>query len=82
MDGGGYEGQRVEMEFTITRFEPNRRLQFTVVCQGDSSGGFRATGGITLEEQGGRTRLTLVASSEYHGFLLRLMEPFIAPAAQ
>lgn len=77
-----YEGQRVEMEFTITRFEPNRRLEFTVVSLGDSSAGFRETGGYTLEEQGGRTRLTLAATSEYHGFLPRLMEPFITPAAQ
>ncbi len=48
----------------------------------DPSKGSIEKGGYELAEQNGRTRLTLSAQSEYTGFLPRLFEPLITPAAQ
>src|SRR5713101_9995252 len=69
--------ERTDMEMTITRFEANRWIDFTIVSVGDTSAGFFESGGYQLEEQNGRTHLTLAAQSEYHGFLPRLFEPLI-----
>ncbi len=77
-----YEKELAKMEMTITSFDPPRRMAFTIEGLGDSSSGFTETGEYALVEQDGDTRLTLSAFSVYHGFLPRLFEPLITPAAQ
>ena len=77
-----YEGERVEMEMTMGRVEAPRVMEFTLVALGDPSNGFTEKGGYALEERDGKTRVTLAATSEYHGFLLRLMEPLITRSAK
>ena len=77
-----YEGQRTEMELTLTSYEPNKWMGFAMKSLGDPSNGFTENGEYALVERDGRTRLTLSAQSQYYGFLPRLCEPLITPAAQ
>lgn len=77
-----YEGQRTEMELTLTSYEPNQRMSFTIRSLGDPSNGFTENGDYVLVEGDGHTRLTLSVQSQYYGFLPRLCEPLITPAAQ
>jgi len=76
-----YEGERVEMEMTMGRVEAPHVMEFTIVALGDPSNGFTEKGGYALEERDGKTRLTLAATSEYEGFLPRLIEPLITRSA-
>jgi uncharacterized protein YndB with AHSA1/START domain len=77
----GYEGKGVEMEMTMWRIEAPRRMEFTLEGLGDPANGFTEKAAYVLEEKDGKTRVTLSAQTEYHGFLVRLMEPLITPAA-
>jgi len=77
-----YEGQRTEMELTLTSYQPNKRMGFTLKSLGDPSAGFTEQGEYVLVEHDGRTRLTLAGQSQYYGFMPRLFEPLITPAAQ
>lgn len=76
-----YEAERVQMEMTMDRMEAPHRMEFTLVGLGDPSNSFTEHAQYLLEEQGGKTRLTLSTQTEYHGFLLRLLEPLITHAA-
>ncbi len=78
----GVEGQKFEMEMEITAFEPNRHFGFTLRSLGDPNYGFHEVGEYQLEENGGRTRLRLSGTSEYFGFIFKLLEPMITPSAQ
>jgi uncharacterized protein YndB with AHSA1/START domain len=77
-----YENERVAMEMTIERFEAPHHIAFTLVGLGDPSQGFTERGEYLLAEQNGTTRLTLSGTTVYNGFLPRLFEPLITPAAQ
>jgi len=77
-----YEGERFPMEMTVERYTAPGELTFTLVSIGDPSNSFTEKGGYLLEEHDGRTRLTLTAHTEYHGFLPRLFEPIITRQAQ
>ncbi len=76
-----YKEQRVDMEMTVTRYEKNRELSLYITSLGDQNSGFTETGDYTLAEDNGRTRLRFEVSTKYFGFLPRLFEPFITPAA-
>jgi len=76
-----YEGERFPMEMTIERVAEPRELTFVLVSVGAPSNSFTERGGYLLEERNGKTRVTLAAQTDYHGFLARLFEPFITPAA-
>lgn len=77
-----YREERVPMEMEITGFDANRGIKFRINSAGDPSDGFTEAGEYLLEPTGTGTRLTLSATSEYHGFLPRLFEPLITPEAQ
>ena len=79
---GVYEGRRTDMELTLTSYEPNQRMSFTIRSLGDPPNGFTENGDYVLVERDGHTRLKLSAQSQYYGFLPRLCEPLITPAAQ
>jgi uncharacterized protein YndB with AHSA1/START domain len=79
--GEVYNGQRVDMEMTVTRFEKDRALSLYIVSLGDPSNGFTETGEYTLAEENGKTRLRFEVKTKYLGFVPRLFEPFITPAA-
>jgi len=74
--------ERTEMEMEVTAFEPHRHIAFRVNSLPGVSPGFTETAEYVLEEQGGRTRLTLSGESKYFPFWIQLMEPIITPAAQ
>jgi carbon monoxide dehydrogenase subunit G len=76
-----YEGDVVEMEMTMGRIDAPWRMEFTLEGLGDPSNGFTEKAQYLLEEKDGKTRVTLSAQTEYHGLLVRLMEPVITPAA-
>jgi uncharacterized protein YndB with AHSA1/START domain len=76
-----YEGNVAEMEMTMGRVEAPQHMQFTIIGLGDPSNGFTEKGEYVLEERDGKTRVTLSGQTEYHGLLVRLMEPLITPAA-
>jgi uncharacterized protein YndB with AHSA1/START domain len=77
-----YKDQDTAMEMEVTGFEPNRAIRFNLHSVGDASNGFEESGGYLLEPTSAGTKLTLSATSIYHGFLLRLLEPMITPEAQ
>jgi hypothetical protein len=77
-----YEGDVAKMEMTITSWDPPRRVDFTIEGQGDPSMGFTENGGYVLVEENGHTRVTLSATTIYHGFMLRFLEPWITHMAQ
>jgi uncharacterized protein YndB with AHSA1/START domain len=52
-----YNGQRVEMDMEVTKFEKDRALSVLVSSVGDPKNGFTETGDYTLAEQGGKTRV-------------------------
>lgn len=79
--GEVYNGQRVDMEMTVTGFEKDRSLSLYIVSLGDPNDGFRETGDYTLAEEGGKTRLRFDVKTKYLGLVPRLFEPFITPAA-
>lgn len=79
--GEVYKDQRVDMEMTVTRFEKDRALSLYIVSLGDPKNGFTETGDYTLAEQNGKTLLRFEVKTTYFGFLPRLFEPFITPAA-
>jgi uncharacterized protein YndB with AHSA1/START domain len=79
--GEVYEGERVDMEMTVTRFEKDRALSLYIVSLGDPSDGFTETGDYTLAEENGKTRLRFEVQTKYLGFVPRLLEPFITHAA-
>jgi hypothetical protein len=70
-------GQRVELEAEVVRFEPPRLLEVRLL--GD---GIEATSSQTLEDLGGRTRLTAVIETEYTKRLLRMMAGAVTRVAQ
>ena len=76
-----YEGERFPMEMTIERVVEPRELTFVLIGVGDPSNSFTEKGIYLLEEHEGKTRLTLAAQTDYHGFLPRLMEPIITKQA-
>jgi len=77
-----YNGERVEMEMDVTKFEKDRALSILVSSVGDPNDGFTETGDYTLSEQDGKTRLRFEVRTKYTGFVLRLMEPLITPKAK
>ena len=81
MSNGPSNPARVDMEMTVTRYEKNRKLSLYITSLGDRNSGFTETGDYTLAEENGRTRLRFEVSTRYFGFLPRLFEPFITPAA-
>ena len=80
--GEVYNGQRVDMEMDITKFEKDRALSILVFSVGDPNNGFTETGDYTLSEQNGKTRLRFEVQTTYTGFVLRLLEPMITPKAK
>jgi uncharacterized protein YndB with AHSA1/START domain len=70
-------GQRVELEAEVVRFEPPRFLEVRLVGEG-----IQATSSQTLEDLGGRTRLTAVIETEYTRRLLRMMAGAVTRVAQ
>jgi uncharacterized protein YndB with AHSA1/START domain len=76
-----YGSETVEMEMTMGRVEAPHLMEFTLEGLGDPSNGFTEQAKYTLEEKDGKTRVTLSAQTEYHGFLIRLLEPLITPQA-
>lgn len=74
--------ERTEMEMEVTAFEPHRRIAFRIYSLPGASPGFSETGEYVLEEQAGRTRLTLSGESKYFPFFIQLLEPVITPQAQ
>ena len=79
--GEVYNGQRVDMEMTVTRFEKDRALSLYIVSLGDPNDGFTETGDYTLAEENGKTRLRFEVKTKYLGLVPRLFEPFITPEA-
>jgi uncharacterized protein YndB with AHSA1/START domain len=77
-----YNGQRVDMEMDITKFEKDRALSIFVSSIGDPNNGFTETGDYTLTEQNGKTQLRFEVQTKYSGFVLRLFEPMITPKAK
>jgi uncharacterized protein YndB with AHSA1/START domain len=77
-----YKDQDTPMEMEVTGFEPNRAIRFNLHSVGDPSNGFEESGGYLLEPTSTGTKLTLSATSIYHGFVVRLLEPLITPEAQ
>jgi uncharacterized protein YndB with AHSA1/START domain len=75
------DGQRTEMREEILELEQNRKLVMRLE-NGDASAGFTETATYTVSEEGGRTRLTLKGVTDYHGFMLDLLEPLITSSAQ
>jgi carbon monoxide dehydrogenase subunit G len=76
-----YGGEQVEMVMRVTGFELNRSIEMEVWSVGDPKNGFTEKAKYTLTEQGGKTRLALEAQAKYFGFLPRLFEPVMTPAA-
>lgn len=70
-------GQRVELEAEVVRYEPPGYLEVRLRGQGIES-----TSSQTLEEEGGRTRLTAVIQTEYTKRLLRMMAGVVTRHAQ
>ena len=79
--GEVYNGQRVDMEMTVTRYEKDRRLSLYVTSVGHPGIDFTEAGDYTLAEENGKTRLRFEVKTKYLGFMPRLFEPFITPAA-
>jgi len=77
-----YNGQRVDMEMDITKFEKDHALSILVSSVGDPGNGFTETGDYTLSEENGKTRLHFEVQTKYSGFVLRLLEPMITPKAK
>jgi len=76
-----YGNEAVEMEMTMGSIEAPRRMEFTLEGLGDPSNGFTEKSQYVLEENDGKTRVTLSGQTEYHGLFVRLMEPLITPQA-
>jgi hypothetical protein len=70
-------GQRIELEAEVVRYEPPRYLEVRLRGQGIES-----TSSQTLEETGGRTRLTALIETEYTRRLLRMMAGVVTRHAQ
>jgi carbon monoxide dehydrogenase subunit G len=67
-------GRRMELEWTVTEYEPNRRMVFTW-----SGKRMRITGAVTFEPIDGRTRIS--TRNEIHSTgAVRLVEGLIAKA--
>jgi uncharacterized protein YndB with AHSA1/START domain len=77
-----YNGQRVEMEMVVTKFEKDHALSVLISSMGDPNNGFSETGDYTLTEQEGKTRLRFEVQTKYNGFVLRMLEPLITPRAR
>jgi uncharacterized protein YndB with AHSA1/START domain len=77
-----YNGQRVEMEMVITKFEKDHALSVLISSMGDPNNGFSETGDYTLSEEDGKTRLRFEVQTKYNGFVLRMLEPLITPKAK
>ena len=70
-------GQRVELEAEVVRYEPPGYLEVRLRGQGIES-----TSSQTLEEEGGRTRLTALIQTEYTKRVLRMMAGVVTRHAQ
>lgn len=77
-----YNGQRVEMEMTVTKFAKDHALSVLISSMGDPNNGFSETGDYTLTEENGQTRLRFEVQTKYSGFVLRMLEPLITPKAR
>jgi uncharacterized protein YndB with AHSA1/START domain len=77
-----YKDQRVEMEMDVTKYEKDRALSIFISSLDDPSSGFTETGDYTLTEENGKTRLRFDVQTKYIGFVPRLFEPLITPAAK
>ena len=77
-----YNGQRVPMDMTITKFEKDRALSAVVSSFDDRGNGFTETADYTLSEENGKTLLRFDVHTTYTGFILRLLEPMITPQAK
>ena len=64
----GPGGRRVDADYRVTAYEPNRRLAFEAIA-----GPIRPTGEYLLEEAGGGTRLTFSLRAELGGIKKLLM---------
>jgi len=76
-----YQGQSVQMEAVVTKFEQDRAISISVTSVADPDSGFTETADYTLTELGGKTRLRLDGKAKYTGFVVRLLEPMITPKA-
>jgi uncharacterized protein YndB with AHSA1/START domain len=76
-----YEGTRVNMQMTVTRFEKDRALSVYIASLDDPRNGFTETGDYTLTDENGKTLLRFDVHTQYFGFLTRLLEPVITPQA-
>lgn len=64
----GPGGRRIDADYRITAYEPDRRLDFAAIA-----GPVRPTGSYTFEETAGGTRLTFALDAELGGFKKLLM---------
>jgi uncharacterized protein YndB with AHSA1/START domain len=79
--GEVYEGTRVNMQMTVTRFDKDRALSIYVASLDDPHNGFTETGDYTLTDENGNTLLRFDVHTKYFGFFTRLLEPLITPEA-
>jgi uncharacterized protein YndB with AHSA1/START domain len=64
----GPGGRRIDADYRVTAFEPNRRLAFEAIA-----GPVRPTGEYLLEDVGGTTRVTFALQAELGGIQRLLM---------
>jgi uncharacterized membrane protein len=64
----GPGGRRIDADYVITAFEPDRRIAFRA-----TAGPVRPEGEYTFEDLGGSTRLTISLSAELSGWKRLLM---------
>lgn len=64
----GPGGRRIDADYTITAFEPNRRIAFEA-----TAGPVRPRGEYIFEDLGGSTRVTMSLSAELSGWKKLLM---------
>jgi uncharacterized protein YndB with AHSA1/START domain len=74
--------QRAELSSEITAFEPDDSIAFVNRSAEGAPAPFVQEAVYRLEGDKDRCRLTLTVRTRFHGFLLRLLEPLITPAAQ
>src|SRR5262245_33728186 len=74
--------QRAEVAGEITGFDPDDSIGFVNRSAGGAPTPFVQEAVYRLEGSGGQCRLTLTVRTRYEGWLVRLLEPVITPAAQ
>jgi len=75
-------GQRTELESEVTAMERDRLFTFVLRTAGAAPVGFTQLSRFALDENDGRTRLSVTADTSYEGVVARLFEPLMTPLAQ